>query len=65
MNQTVTLDQVNRVERTIRKKTRNRRPLPPPETPDGMNCKCEMVAAAWPLAEAAMSGFFGSLPAKH
>ena len=28
MNQTITLDQPNGVERTIRKRTRNRRPLP-------------------------------------
>jgi hypothetical protein len=63
MNQTVTLDQVNRIERTIRKNTGNRLPLPPPETRDWMSCNPDMVAPGWPLAEAAMSGLFGSLPA--
>jgi hypothetical protein len=59
MNQCITLDEPNGVEETIRKKTRNRRPLPPPETRDWMSCNCDMVAAGWPLAEAAMSGLFG------
>jgi hypothetical protein len=36
MNQPITLDLPNEVERTIRKKTRNRRPLPPPEARDWM-----------------------------
>jgi Helix-turn-helix domain len=36
MNQTTTLDQPNGVERTIRKRTRNRRPLPPQDTRDWM-----------------------------
>jgi len=36
MNQYITLDQPNGVEGTIRKQTRSRRPLPPPEARDWM-----------------------------
>jgi hypothetical protein len=64
MNQHITLDPPKRIEGTVRKKTRNRRPLLRPETRDWMGCNCDMVAAGWPLAEAAMSGLFGSLLAK-
>jgi hypothetical protein len=36
MNQTITLNLSNGVKRTIRRKTRTRRPLPPRETRDWM-----------------------------
>jgi Helix-turn-helix domain len=50
MNQTITLDQVNRVETTIRKKTRNRRPLPPPETRDWMTANETALALGCSVA---------------
>ena len=50
MNQTITLDRQNGVERTIRKKTRSRRPLPPPEARDWMTANETALALGCSVA---------------
>jgi hypothetical protein len=50
MNQCITLDQPNGVEGTVRKKTRNRRPLPPPETRDWMTASETALALGCSVA---------------
>ena len=50
MNQIITLDQPNGVERTIRTKIRNCRPLPPPEARDWMTANETAVALGCSVA---------------
>jgi hypothetical protein len=50
MNQHITLDQPNGIEGTVRKKTRNRRPLPAPETRDWMTANETALALGCSVA---------------
>lgn len=50
MNQTITLDRPNGVERTIRKKTRSRHPLAPPEARDWMTANETALALGCSVA---------------